>query len=73
MTAKTDNRPVVLVVDDRKNMLNLMSKVLRKDVRVRTSECGSDAIRTLQSETVHVILSDLRMPDMDGSGRTTIL
>jgi two-component system response regulator HydG len=58
--------PVVLVVDDKRNMVRLMSKVLRGDATVRTAESGADALRLLASEHIDVILCDLQMPDMDG-------
>ncbi|MBS2023056.1 MAG: sigma-54-dependent Fis family transcriptional regulator, partial [Deltaproteobacteria bacterium] len=58
--------PVVLVVDDKRNMVRLMAKVLRGDATVRTAESGADALRMLASESVDVILCDLKMPDMDG-------
>jgi two-component system response regulator HydG len=58
--------PVVLVVDDKRNMVRLMSKVLRGDATVRTAESGADALRILASEAIDVVLCDLKMPDMDG-------
>ena len=58
--------PVVLVVDDKRNMVRLMSKVLRGDATVRTAESGGDALRLLASEHIDVVLCDLQMPDMDG-------
>lgn len=58
--------PMVLVVDDKRNMVRLMSKVLRGDATVRTAENGADALRLLASESIDVVLCDLKMPDMDG-------
>jgi two-component system response regulator HydG len=58
--------PTVLVVDDRSNMLRLMQKVLRRDVRVVTTERGMEAIRLLETERPAVVLCDLKMPDVDG-------
>ena len=66
MSPLSDTRPIVLVVDDKPNMLRLMTKVLRDDARVRTAEGGQQAIAILESEPVDVVLCDLRMPDMDG-------
>ena len=62
---KTDGS-TVLVVDDKKNMLSLMKKVLGADARVLTAERGLDALKILEAEAVDVVLCDLRMPDMDG-------
>ena len=56
----------MLVVDDKRNMVRLMSKVLRSDATVRTAESGGDALRLLASEPIDVVLCDLKMPDMDG-------
>jgi two-component system response regulator HydG len=53
-------------VDDKRNMVGLMSKVLRGDATVRTAESGADALRILASERIDVVLCDLKMPDMDG-------
>ena len=66
MSARSDDGFTVLVVDDKKNMLSLMKKVLRDDARVLTAERGLDALKILEAEPVDVVLCDLRMPDMDG-------
>jgi two-component system response regulator HydG len=66
MSAAQTELPLVLVVDDKKNMVRLMAKVLGEDARVRTASRGSEALRILEDEPVDVVLSDLRMPDMDG-------
>jgi two-component system, NtrC family, response regulator HydG len=59
-------RPIVLVVDDKPNMLTLLAKVLRHDARVLTAKGGREAIRLLEEEPVQVVVCDLRMPDVDG-------
>jgi response regulator RpfG family c-di-GMP phosphodiesterase len=66
MTSPNENGFTVLVVDDKRNMLSLMKKVLRDDARVLTAERGLDALKLLEAEPVDVVLCDLRMPDMDG-------
>ncbi|NNE17725.1 MAG: response regulator, partial [Myxococcales bacterium] len=66
MSKTEDRQPTVLVVDDKKNMLSLMKKVLRGDARVLTAERGLDALKILEAEPVDVVLCDLRMPDTDG-------
>ncbi|MEZ4459154.1 MAG: sigma-54 dependent transcriptional regulator [bacterium] len=58
--------PVVLVVDDKPNMVRLMSKVLKRDARVLTADGGAEALRVLATEHVDLVLCDLKMPDMDG-------
>ena len=61
-----DRRPTLLVVDDKRNMVRLMAKVMQTETLVRTAESGADALRVLSNESVNVVLCDLRMPDMDG-------
>jgi DNA-binding NtrC family response regulator len=58
--------PVVLVVDDRPNMLSLLRKVLSSDAVVRTADSGRAALEVLEREPVSVVVCDLRMPDMEG-------
>ncbi|MCP4498611.1 MAG: sigma-54-dependent Fis family transcriptional regulator [Deltaproteobacteria bacterium] len=59
-------KPTFLVVDDKRNMVRLMAKVLKNDATVRTATDGGSALRILASESVDVVLCDLKMPDMDG-------
>ena len=58
--------PTILIVDDKKNMLSLMRKLLKDEARVVTAESGAEALRVLTAEPVHAVLGDLKMPDMDG-------
>ena len=58
--------PIVLVVDDRPNMLRLLQKVLKRDARVLAAHGGSEAIHMLQAEPISVVICDLKMPDIDG-------
>lgn len=58
--------PVVLIVDDKRNMLSLMSKVLGDDARVLTAPSGEEALRLLADEPVKVVLCDLKMPGVSG-------
>jgi two-component system response regulator HydG len=60
------HKPVILVVDDKKNMLRLMSKVLGKEAQVLTADRGAKGLALLGQHSVDVMLCDLRMPDMDG-------
>ncbi len=59
-------QPVILVVDDKRNMLQLMQKVLRADATVRTAVSGSEAVHILENDPINVVLCDLKMPGMDG-------
>jgi len=60
-------RPTLLVVDDECDMLRSVHDLLRIDYRVVTYQRGADALDFLRSaESVHVILTDQRMPEMTG-------
>ncbi len=57
----------VLVVDDEKNYLWMLEELLRAEgYEVITCDKGSDALRALNDITVEVLLTDLRMVEMDG-------
>ena len=57
---------VILVVDDKPNMLTLLTKVLRPLGRVRTATSAAEALAFVRSEKPDVVLCDLRLPDEDG-------
>lgn len=59
-------KPTVLVVDDKANMLALLSKVLGKSARVMTARGVRSALAILEGEPVAAVLCDLRMNDGDG-------
>ncbi|MFT3772629.1 MAG: sigma-54 dependent transcriptional regulator [Minicystis sp.] len=59
-------KPTVLVVDDKANMLALLTKVLGKSARVLTARGVRTALELLEKETITVVLCDLRMNDGDG-------
>ncbi|HKV10759.1 MAG TPA: response regulator [Thermoanaerobaculia bacterium] len=59
----------VLVVDDEPTVLFALSEGLgdkKKGLKVATAGNGREAVELLESERVDLVLTDLRMPDMDG-------
>jgi len=57
----------LLVVDDEPNLLKALSARLRAEgYDVSTARSGHDAILELASRTPDLIISDIRMPGMDG-------
>lgn len=58
--------PSILVVDDKLNMLRLLTKVLSPLGSVTTCESGDKAIALLSTQTFDVIVSDLKMPGASG-------
>lgn len=57
----------VLVVDDEPEMIYLLSEVLRRDGHeVDGAQSGREALKRLEEHQYDVILSDVRMPGVDG-------
>ncbi len=59
-------RPRVLIVDDDKNTRDGLQRALRLSYDVLTAESGERALVLLGDEEVDILLSDVRMPGMDG-------
>ena len=57
----------VLVVDDNPNMTVLLSDILELlGCRAETASDGQSALSVLESKSIDLVLTDLRMPQMDG-------
>jgi two-component system response regulator AtoC len=60
-------RPQVLVVDDEPNMRRVLAALLeREPCEVLQAADGAEALKVLEDNVVHVIIADLRMPNVDG-------
>ena len=57
----------VLVVDDEPDILRSFELSYGDDFRILTANAGVQALDVLRAEDVSVIVSDQRMPSMDGS------
>ena len=61
--------PRVLIVDDDTDLLCTLREVLDDfGYETRTATSGIEALRVLDAEDIDVVLSDLRMPILDGIG-----
>lgn len=59
----------VLVVDDEENVRHMISLLLRREsLEVQTAADGLEALDRLQARDFDVVLCDLRMPNLDGTG-----
>lgn len=57
----------ILIVDDEQSYRQLLSLVFEGDGHmIRTAANGREAIELIRKEPVDVIISDVKMPDMDG-------
>ncbi len=58
----------VLLVDDERNILNSLERALRRDgYRILTAENGEDGLVQIKGNRVALVISDHRMPGMDGA------
>jgi two-component system, NtrC family, response regulator PilR len=59
--------PRILVVDDERSMRELLAIVLRREgYEVLLAENGRAAVAALERESVDLLISDIKMPDMSG-------
>ncbi len=56
----------VLVVDDKKSMLTMLSQLLREDYDVETDTSAGAALERVRRAPPDVVLTDIRMPGTDG-------
>ena len=60
------SQPSVLVVDDDKSTRDGLQRALRAKFRVLVAESADRALALLDTNDVDLLLSDVRMPGMDG-------
>jgi two-component system response regulator HydG len=65
--AEMDGRKNVLIVDDHKPFRDSLAKILEAEgLHVYPANDGEEALEILRNEFIHLILTDLKMPKMDG-------
>lgn len=68
-TIKSEERPVrqrILIVEDEAEIANLLAEVLGKDYHVRWAKNGDEALNFIKDGDFDLIISDIRMPGLDG-------
>jgi DNA-binding NtrC family response regulator len=63
--AESDRHPI-LIVDDEPEVLYSLRALLRRDFELHTAQTAYEAEQVLQSQPIHVVLSDQRMPGVTG-------
>ncbi|MEA3486923.1 MAG: response regulator, partial [Thermodesulfobacteriota bacterium] len=59
----------ILIVDDELNMLLVLEAMLKKEkYKVVTASDGLEALNILKTDDVAVVVTDLKMPRLDGLG-----
>ncbi|TET95640.1 MAG: response regulator [Candidatus Zixiibacteriota bacterium] len=57
----------ILIVDDEEMMRTLLNRILsREGYKIRSAEDGVVALEVLKAEKFDIIISDMKMPRMDG-------
>ncbi len=60
-------KPVVIFVDDEINILSSLERhLIREDYQKHFCNSAAEALKILSQERVHLIVSDIRMPEMNG-------
>lgn len=63
-----ESKPILLLVDDEPDILHALQRVLRRDgYRILTATSGREALELLSNHPVKVVVSDQRMPEMNGT------
>jgi len=57
----------LLLLDDEQDILNALKRLLRKDFTIVTFTQGQEALQYLADHPIDIIMSDMRMPEMDGA------
>jgi len=66
-SSRDDGKQTLLLVDDEINLLSALKRALRgQGYRILTAESAKAAFEVLAQNAVQVILSDSRMPEMNG-------
>ena len=64
--SRTRTDHTLLVVDDNEELLLLISNLLAPYFRIETASDGEEALRILSRQPVDLVVSDIKMPGMDG-------
>ena len=59
-------KPCLLVVDDEPDLVQSVHDLLRRDYQVLGATRASEGLKLMETERVHIVMSDQRMPEMTG-------
>jgi DNA-binding NtrC family response regulator len=59
-------KPTILIVDDEKNSREGLARALQRTYDIALAEDGRKALQMLDEQPIDVVISDIRMPGLDG-------
>lgn len=62
-----ESKPTILCIDDEQDVLDSLTDVFMDEYNVRTTLSGKEALEIIGSEEICVVITDQRMPDMEGT------
>lgn len=62
----SDDKPIVLIVDDNKDIQQLVGELLRADYNILTASNGKEGVKMAVRHVPDLIICDVMMPVMDG-------
>ncbi|WP_144395140.1 HD domain-containing phosphohydrolase [Pleionea sediminis] len=58
----------ILCVDDEKNILSALRRTFRKTAHtIHLAESGAEGLKIIEEHPINLVISDMRMPNMDGA------
>ncbi len=67
-TKEEEKQPHILCVDDERNILVSLKRLFRKEGYViHIAESGQEGLEIVKNNNIDLIISDMRMPNMDGA------
>ena len=68
LTSVADDKPAaILFVDDEANVLKALRRLFHHDYVTYFASSGAEGLEILRQHTVDLVISDMRMPEMDGT------
>jgi len=68
LPATSETPSAILFVDDEANILSSLKRLFRPlGYRIFTAESAAEGLEIMQSETIDLVVSDMRMPEMNGA------
>lgn len=68
------NRQRVLIVDDEPNVVRALARILRHEDAILVGvDSAAKGLARLETESFDLVISDLKMPDMDGVDFLTLV